>query len=253
MNPLILYNNIITESALESSALESGYNVQNIKDGRPYTFVKFANPGTNYIIVDPAANTNASAVAISGHNFGTVGATLTIQRWNGSEWVDITILDSNYVAGSNKNQLYYFGLLASTKFKIIITNTLGLPYVGVVSLSYALQMEYPPDGPRAPFTESIVADTEYSEDGNLLGTTIKYNPVMFTHTYTNLTRTFVQQSYLTFWNTHGKLLKPFFYSLDLDYEPDVFYGIIDPASVHQTPASNLNYYDELTLQMKGTI
>ena len=45
MNPLILYDNALTRGTLASSSLVSGYDVQNIKDQRPYTFIKFAAAG----------------------------------------------------------------------------------------------------------------------------------------------------------------------------------------------------------------
>ncbi len=246
MKPLILYDNLLVNGTLSSSTLESGSNVQNIRDYRPYTFVKFAAAGTNYIAVEFGQAFAIDSIAVCGHNLYSVSAQLKLQKYTTS-WIDIISESVN----SNNAFMFHFEQEQASKYRIQIINSVGKPYLGVAFIGKALEMEYPPDGPRSIYNESIIVDTEISKGGNLLGNTIRFNPIEINHNYSNLSKTFVQNSFITFWN-YAKTLKPFFYAIDLTNNPnDIFYVRLKEDSVLDMPQSNLNYVDMISLKMTG--
>jgi len=248
MNPIILYNNLLINGTLTSSALASGYDVQNVKDYRPYTIAKFAAAGSNYIQLDIAISTPVTTLAVCGHNFFTTGAALQLQSWNGTAWVNVT---GGSITPANDNAfMLYFTSVSSAKFKLVIINTVGLPFVGSLFIGAALLVEWPPSAPRAPYAEGIVADTEISKSGNLLGSILRYNPNDLSFSFTNLTRTWLKNNFLPFWN-YAKTLKPFFFCLDYTTEPEnVFYCTVKTEMQYAVQQSNLNYGD-VQLTMNG--
>lgn len=248
MNPLILYDNALTRGTLSSSTLDSGYDVQSIKDQRPYTHVKFDAAGTNYIRINCDTAEDVDCLGVCGHNLFTVGATLQLQGSNdGSNWNPVT---GGSITPTDDNAfMLKFTKVTAAYFKIVITNTLGLPYLGVCFIGEALQMEWPPDGPRSPIDESINADVAESKAGNMLGASVYFNPKEMNHIYGNLTRSWVQTYFDPFWET-AKQLNKFFYALDLTNEPKAC-GLcrLKKEYVKSTPASTLVYYDTLQLNM----
>jgi len=246
MKPQILYNNLLTNGTLTSSALETGSNVQNIRDYRPYTFVKFAAAGTNYIQVEFGQGFEVDTIAIIGHNLYSISAQFYLEKFT-TAWVEII----NESIESDNAFMFKFENEIASKYRIKIINSIGKPYLGVAFLGKSLEMEYPPDAPRSVYNESIEVDSEISKSGNLLGSIIRFNPIEINHSFSNLSKTFVQNSFLPFWN-YAKQLKPFFYAVDLSNNlHDVFYVRLKQESILEMPQSNLNYIDSINLQMIG--
>lgn len=252
MNPLILYDNALTRGTLSSTSLATGFNVQSIKDQRPFTQVKFAAAGSaNYIQCSFDAAEDIDCFAVVGHNLYTIGASLQLQGSNnGSDWNPIT--GGSKTPTDDNPFMLKFTKVTVAYLKIVISNTLGLPYLGTAFAAEALQMEQTADGPRIPYSEGIIKDSETSKDGNPLGTVLRYNPVTINHTYSNLTRSWIKSDYKPFWDNSGKLGNWFFYCTDLTNDPDeVFYCQFTDDARLETPQSILTYADSLQLNMLG--
>ncbi|MFA5803664.1 MAG: discoidin domain-containing protein [Melioribacteraceae bacterium] len=248
MNPILLYDNKLDTGTLASSALASG-SVENIRDGRPYTHVVFSAAGTNYISVDIGASKTVDCVAVVGHNLKTVGASFKVQ-YDNAGWIDVS---GGSITPTDDNAfMISFNSVTSSKFKLVITNSSGAPYVGVIYLGAKLLMPWPPDPAPVPFSEGINAETSESESGNILGSTVKSNPIEITHSFRLLTRTFISTYWLPFWNSYGKRMKPFFYAWDLTAIPgDVFFCVMKSSARFAAPVSMLTYVDELIIDMKA--
>jgi hypothetical protein len=250
MNPIFLYENKLDTGTLTSSTLAGGYSAENVRDCRPYTLVYFNAAGTNYIQIVLGAAASVDCIAVVGHNLKTVGASLKVQYNPGSGLTDVT--GATITPADDNAFMVSFASVSSTTFKIVITNSSGAPYVGVIYLGAKLLMPWPPDPAPVPFIEGINAETFESETGLILGNTVKGNPIDIAHNFKLLTRSWVNDSWLPFWNVYGKKLKPFFYAWDLTNAPkDVFYCTMKVSARLATPVSLLTYFDDLGVEMKG--
>lgn len=279
MNPVILFDNIMTEGAMSATSTDSNeaYDVDNLKDYRPYTKWKASGSGTQYISVTDLQEGSVSpvrsqtgwyiklqndallrqvssgvdtadAVGILNHNLGTIGATIKVQYKLSGVWTTILTLNPS----DDDPILAIFTSKSSEDWRIELSSMSALPEIGIIFLGVHLLFPWPPEAPVIPEEEGIKASTEYSGAGNLLGTVLAHNPRNINPRWTNLTRTWYTTFFLPFWDNHGKLIFPFFYAWDLTNRPDdIFYVSIDPAMVRREVLELLTYTKELTLQMKG--
>ena len=274
MNPIILFDNILTEGTLTATSTASGYDVDNLKDYRVYTKWKAAGTTNQYLswnmggIAKVRAQTGwyiklqnnallgaitgsvdtADAIGIVNHNLGTIGAQIDVQYYESGAWNTVLTLNPT----TDNAILSTFTSHTSGDWRIKLSGMSAAPEIGVMFLGVHLSFPWPPEAPVSPVREGIKSKTEISNTGNLLGTNLAFNPKTINHRFTNLTRTWFTTYYEPFWNNHAKLIYPFFYAWDLTNRPnDVFYGYIDDAIIQEEKLSLLNYNDELVLQMKG--
>jgi len=251
MNPRLLYDNFLTGATITSSTIASGYSNQNVIDGRPYTFAKFNAAGTNYIQGQFGAGVAVNCIGICGHNLKTVSASIAVKYSNnGSSWTTAT--GGTLTPLNDDAILLCFTAATATYWKVEISNAAGQPQIGVLFVGSYLEMPFPPDPAPVPYTENINAETFESETGNILGSSVKDNPIEIAHQFRLLTRTWVDTYFKPFWDGYGKALKPFFYAWDLTNAPnDVFYCTLKSSAKWATPVSTLNYYDSLTIEAKA--
>ena len=257
MTPKLLYKNLIVTASgtLGGSAVASGYDRENVIDCRPYTFWKASSSGTNSISVTFSAAQSVDSFGIVGHNFNTVGVSslkLYYDSDPGEEITTWTQLASYTVADDNAIMARASSPQSSKRFKVEFVNSSGQPYLGVLYIGAALSFEFPPSAPRAPYEESISGETFMSKSGNVLGQSVRFNPIRINHQFKLITRSWLTATFLTFWDSYGKALIPFFYAVDLDESTDeIFYCWIDPDHVHITPYRILTYAETLDLKMRG--
>lgn len=251
MNPVLLYDNKLLTATLSSSTLVSGYNVQTVKDMRPYTFVKFNAAGTNYVQGLWGAATAVNCVGIAGHNFATVSAVVSIEHsTNGSDWTEAATITPS----TNNTIIFSFASQTKAYWRVKVVNSSGLPYMAVVYFGVAILFDYPPNGPLSPFAENIIAEENESETGNLLGVNIKFNKIELSRLWEQQTKTFYDTYFKPFWNNHGKLLKPFFYADDLTARADEAHFVrIKKEFVNSPQYSRADIYDSIQLEMIGML
>jgi len=277
MNPVILFDNIMTEGAITATSTATDYDVDNLSDYRGYTKWKATGSGTQHITITDLLEGSsapvrsqtgwyiklqnnalleqvssgvdtADAIGILNHNLGTIGATIKVQYKLSGVWTTIATINPS----DDEAILETFTSKSSADWRIELSSMTAAPEIGVIFLGVHLLFPWPPEAPVIPEEEGIKAFSEYSGAGHLLGTVLAYNPVTINPRWTNLTRTWYSTSFLPFWDNHGKLIFPFFYAWDLTNRPDdIFYVSIDPGMVRMESLDLLTYTKELTLQMKS--
>ena len=248
--PIILYDNRLTDGTLVATDTETGYDVLNLIDLRPYTFWKAASHGTKYITVDCGAAKSADCLAIIGHNLYTAGATVSIESSpDNSSW---TVRLAGFTPTSDKAVLKTFTSASAQYWRIKIVTAAVAAYMAVALLGVKIQFEYPPETPYTPYAETAAADVERSKNGHILGVST-YNPVLNLQAQFGLvSRTWLDAYYIPFWQNHARLFKPFFFVWDLDtYSADVFFVSIGDDASLETPFSVLTNTDVLSLKMRG--
>lgn len=281
MNPLILFDNILAEGTLAVTSTATGYSINNIADYRSYTKWKAANTNTqnidltgisadgaagyvraqtgwyiklqNNALLQKVSGTveAADAIGIFNHNLGTIHATVKVQYWDGAAFQTAETLTPT----DDDPILETFTTQSATKWRIEISNCSAAAEIAVIFLGAQLEIPDSPDAPTVPVEEGIAVNSEYSEAGNLLGSTPSHFPININHQWTkapNITRTWYSTYFIPFWENHARDIYPFFYAWDLTNRPDdIRYVTINPGMSRREVLSLLTYSDELVLQMKG--
>ena len=245
MNPVILYNNKIKDATVTATSSATDYDVDYLKDNKTYTSWKATASGTNNIFVDFGASTSVTAWGIAVHNLD--GADLTLYKSSdNSLWFPVSSQfqvsgDSSILKLSGDTERYW---------KLEIVSTV-IPQIGVLYLGEYFTFDYPPESPVIPNRETIIAQSETSNAGHLLGTDVRYYSNTAQFAFKNITRTFYTTKLKVFWDLHARLLKGFFFAWDLTNRPDdVFYCKISEDSTIQEPLSLLDYVDEVSLNLR---
>lgn len=250
--PIILYDNRFLDGPITATDTDADtiYDVNSIKDWRPYTWWKGAALGTKYITVNCGSAKSADCLAIIGHNLFTSGATISVE--SSPDNADWTPRLAGFTVTTDKAFLKTFVSASAQYWRIKIVTAAIAVQIAVALLGVKLQFEYPPDAPYVPYTETPVADVERSKDGQILGVST-YDPVLqIIAQFSNITRTWLDAYYIPFWQIHARLLKPFFFVWDLDtYPNDVFFVSIDESMALETPFSVLSLVDAIVLKMRG--
>lgn len=249
MNPVILYQNCFASGTLTASETASGFDVANVVDFRPYTLWKGTLTNPLYITMNCGAAVAADALGICGHTLGTCGATIDLEHSaNGSNWTSLGI---GYAPSDDAPILKLFNSATKQYWRLKITGHTIAPVIGVLMVGPRLTFPYPPETPHIPFDEGIVAASEISKTGNLLGSVINYKPIDIAVDFGLLPRTFVFDTYKPFWDNHASNLKPFFWAFDASaYGTLVYYAMMDPATRFQAPLTTLSYVDRLSFRLK---
>ena len=245
MEPVILYNNKIKDATVTSTSSATNHDVDYLKDNKTYTSWKATASGTNNIFVDFGSSTLVSAWGIAVHNLDGADLTLYTSSDN-SLWFPVSSQfqvsgDSSILKLSGDTERYW-------KLEIVSSN---IPQIGVLYLGEYFTFDYPPESPVIPNRESIVAQSETSNGGHLLGTDVRYYSNTAQFTFKNITRTFYTNKLKVFWDEQARLLRGFFFAWDLtNRADDIFYCKISEDSKMQEPLSLLNYVDEVNLNLQ---
>lgn len=237
-------NGTLTASATNA---DSSFSVDNIIDWRSYTLWKSTSIQDVTIEIDIGSAKAADCIGIFNHNLKTAGALIKVQYYDGS-WKDAY----QFVASNDKTQLKVFDSKSGTKWRVAISSLGRVPYIGIIYIGSKLEFQWPPVSPVSPVEESMELEGEYSRAGNFLGALLTYNPIRISQRFTLVTRNWYDANFKPFWRNHGKLLRPFFYAVDLENNADDVYWLqFDPGYVRRNPFSLLTYYDEFTLDLMG--
>lgn len=255
-DPIILYDTILDTGTVTATDTASGYSVDNLSDLRPYTTWKAASSGDKDIDVDFGSAVTVDMVGIGpNHNLETVSAQLIV--YSSTDDITYARRSSNtfFPAPDNKPFLVdttLLGTVSARYWRVRLTSTSAAAEMGVLLMGAKLAMPKRPRNPVRLLDEGIVARGEISKSGHLLGVTNRYNPIKVNLTFNFLTHTFVYGDYQTFWDSHGKLLKPFFFALDLDnFATDVFFVRFTAKSRFAFPQVFRDTIQTLTIQLEG--
>jgi hypothetical protein len=252
--PFILYDNIFDNTVTATDTEATGdYNVAYIQDLRPYTYWKAASLGTKHLTIDAGAATAADSLAIFSHNLGTASATVSLESsttgaWGGEEVEQI----AGFVPTTDLVIMKTFTSATIRYWRVKIVTAGVAPYLGVCILGARLDFPVYPDSPFTPKTEAINATAEISKGGHLLGVTSRYSPLSFSVNLTWPPMSWVDGDFKTFWENHGRQVKPFFWVPNFTTWADRTYFVRFPASFSlSAPQSDTTNADNLMLSFEG--
>lgn len=254
MNPIILYDNgLLNYNTISVSSTASGYNKFNTLDARLFTGWKPNSAGSNYIQYEFTAENTFDTLGIAGHNLNTCNATIKLEAYN-LEILTWTTLINNFTVSNDYDFLKTFENedTGNNYYKLSITTSSVAPELAVVFIGNRLTMEYPPDAPFIPITETMTSETQVNERGYMLGIVQSMTTVKCNHSFSYLTQSFIDNYYMPFWNNHAKLRKDLFYSWDNQNFPEnCIYGRFSSDYVLEMNKSILNYVDSLMVVVEG--
>lgn len=244
MNPLILYNNKALNASISVTGTSGGYDKNNMLDYRSYTYWKAGTGGTNYITIQFSSNEKIDSLGICGHNL--LGMSIDIEYYNAG-WINLTtksVLDYNAF-------LLKFTETEDIDYRIKITSSIT-PKIAVMFLGKAMEFPYPPNTPITPFEESMIGEYLQSKTGNLLGSSTRFNVIKQNHEFRNFNKSWLNNSFIPFWENHGKKMLPFFYAWDHENaENEVFYTRFTAETALNAQRRSLNIVDNLQLNLIG--
>lgn len=213
MEPFILYDNIFDSTTTATDTDSTGdFAAAYIADLRPYTYWQSTSIGLKYLTIDAGAATAADTLIILGHNLNTASTTVTLQSSTTGAWAGEEV---DQVAGfdpSNDLVICKTFTEATVRYwRVKLLSADAAPYIGVCMLGSRLDFPVYPDSPFTAKSESVNATSEVSKGGHLLGVTTRYTPQSFNVNFTWPAMSFVDGDFTTFWENHGRQLKPFFW------------------------------------------
>jgi hypothetical protein len=261
-SPKILYENIlnVTTATLTATTWASGYDYQNVLDWRTHTLWKGSSATALEFTLDLGAGGDraANCIGICAHNLNTANYKITVQdSTNGTTWTDRLAATQ---ATSDDVLMSTFSESTNRYWKVALTSsaiTTAVPYIAVMALGTALEFPRPPLIGASPVNESIVAKSNRSQTGILLGNVIKYHPMSLNLNFNYLPSTFFRSTsgapanYGTFWKNHGRYLLPFFvnFSADTYQEARYFMRLADNTDFTMPLQDSTGLVQSLTLNL----
>ncbi len=255
MNPVILYDNLLERGTLSSpQGTDPNAPVSMVIDGRPFTRVRFTDPGTwNTIVVELPAAETSDTFALASHN---LAAGDIINRYHSDDGTTWTGAGSHIMIGTEDPIIFTTGTSSAHKWWRLAINTAAsgntTPEIGIAMIGNRLEIPQKPETPYTPVDEQIIEEAAHSKTGHLLGSVVRYSKLSINARFKNVDRSFVFGDFKTFWEQHARQRKPFFYAWDLDAFPDQVY-YVRHAGRHRTPLSIASLVDQLDLQMEGVL
>lgn len=255
-NPIILYDNRFLDSDLITATGEDAdYPIENLTDYRTYTFWKDdAFSGSRYITVDCGASKSADCLAIAGHNLYSIGATISVESSSDNFSADVNERLAGFAPSSNYALMKTFNTANQRYWRLKIINATEEPRIAVLLIGDRLDFPYPPITPYAPYSEGIESLTHVGKTGATLGSVIQYHPIIISPRFELLTTAWVFGDLKTFWDSHGKLLKPFFWAWDLVTYPTQVYFVVFAVGQKFNPTLKVaNRVESIAFKMLGRI
>ena len=228
--PQFLFDNRFEDGTpVASQAVETGFSVLSIIDGRPYKQWKQGNTTVpSYITVNAGSALAADTIGIIGHNFNTAGVTYKVEYS-----IDNFAADTNdaFAAYAPTDDLAIFKTFTTqTKqyWRVTFTATTLAPFAGVIILGERLTFEKYPMKGFDPDRVKIVAETSKSKGGNILGSIINYHDRNISMAMKLNSESFINNTFKPAWESHLKLLKPFFFAWDITNHASQVYFVKVP-------------------------
>jgi hypothetical protein len=168
-NPRIGWHTLATASNITATSSATGYPAANAAN--PLTFLKWRATGTGVqtITIDCGVAEDVNYFALAGHNLGTDGANIKLQRSSdGSSWTDVTsarVLANDYAFMEEFEDVDY------RYYRLHITPVSLAPEVAVLHIGRVLRMERRIYVGHKPITlnRRTTVSSGVSENGAFLG------------------------------------------------------------------------------------
>lgn len=254
MEPFILYDNVFDTSVTATDTEAIGdFAAAFIQDLRTYTTWRAASSGTKYLTIDAGSAVAVDTLAILSHNLGTVSATISLESSTTGAWAGEEV---EQIAGFNPSTdlaiMKTFTQATVRHWRVKIVTGSFAAEIGVCMIGERMDFPVFPDSPFTPKSEGINATAEISKGGHLLGVTSRFSPIDIMVSFTYPAMSFIDGDFKTFWENHGRQVKPFFWVPNFTEWPDRINFVRFPASFSLAVAqSDTTNADSLTLQFEG--
>lgn len=213
-NPAILYDNRLDNGTPVSSVtVDTGYDVLNLRDWRNYTFWQATGAGPFYLTVNCASAKTADTLVIHKHNFGTIGATVSLECSSDNFSADTTVALAGFVPTNDKIIYKQFTSVSKQYWRLKITvPSSSSPRIGILCFGDRLNFPYGVTAPYDPLPQKVQSESNSSQAGNLLGSIVDYYELNPKPQWQYLSATWVRDTFMTFWDNHAQGMTPFFWS-----------------------------------------
>jgi len=251
--PMILYSNVLASGVTATNTAAGDYSVDYLYDLRPYTYWRAASFGTRYITMDAGAAVAVDSLAIYKHNLGTAAATVSLESSATGAWAgEQTERVAGFVPTTDFVIFKTFAQVSVRYWRIKIVTDAIAPEMAVAMIGAAMDFPVFPDSPFTPLSESVNATAETSKGGHLLGVTSYYSPISVDVGFTWPPMSFVDGDFKTFWDNHGRRLKPFFWVPNFSQWAGKIYFVRFPDNFTlAVPQSDTTNADTLRLKFQG--
>lgn len=252
MGSYIGYFSLFEVGTLTATTTDTGFSVNNLKDKRDYTYWQSSNTSDQTLELDLSATAYSASpvryLAFAGHNLYTASATVHLDGYNGSSWIDDIL---SFDPGSDNPVMKTFAAITYSKYRVRLTGLAAKARIGVIGLGAVVQFDYPPDAPFSHKDYTGIVKGETSVKGNILGLSWDYTEHKITAKYSWLTKTFFTNYWDTFYRTHAQYGLPFFYAWDYTNDPDTCYYVRMEEPRTSMPQVTSNLIEGLEFTMIG--
>ncbi len=246
MNPIILYNGYISNNDISVTTL-TNQSIGNVIDGNVHSSWESGDTSSYIMRLEFESSREVDSLLIGNHNLGTKSAEVEVYKYeNPNEILSKLIYNDNTTLFKMPAPSTYH------KFDIEVDSDNDNHKIGFLYLGKSIEFPYPPDAPLLPFSEGISPKFEIPQSGNLLSSEKRFNPISISHSFSNISKQWIDDNYMPFWNNWAKRGMPFVYAWDLDNRPDDIFKVwFSGEHIHALPVTHSNYVENLTLNMTG--
>lgn len=237
--PVFLYDNILEDGTLAADDTAAGYSVNDIKDRRVFKLWKGnTSAGKSVTLSGLSPAQSANTLFIINHNFGTIGADIVLQYWDGAAWQNVTPDVGGWPVSPSSDAmiLLTFAAQSATQWRLNMSSMSAAPQIGVLLLGTRLTMEKYLDG-FDPNNETAQNDATTSKSGHTLGVTRSVSPYTKDLTFQNCTDAWVRANWDPAWNVI-KLGDMFVLAWDITNHPSDLYYVRVPDGHTRSSAYN---------------
>jgi hypothetical protein len=252
--PAILWNNLIASATLTVTDTAAGYDKENLKDWRNFTYWVAGSAADKTIIIDLGSPKSCDSFAIVGHNLATAGASVNLESHTANAWTgDQAERVAAFEPTTDKALAKTFTAAQARYWRITIGSSPSVaPQLAIVFLGAKMAFPIYPDAPLDYITEDMNITREDSKGGYMLGNTVYYTPTSASVTFTYFPLSFCTSDYDVFWAQHGRLGKPFFYLPDLgSWASDVRFVRLPASYKYRKQLADNLYLSSLQLEFEG--
>jgi len=249
--PLIGWRNVVTVSNVTATNENPNYLALNLANPSTVLTWLAANNATQYLTVTLNSPAPVDYLAVARHNFGTVGATLTVERKVDGVWEEIA---GPVLPGDDTHILFRFAEIEPEGVRLKITGASAAPTLAVLYVGKLLVMERGVniDTPHTPlnFGRSTQVSQGWSDAGDYLGTIVTGRYCEATEQFSHLSPGWYRSEFDPFVSFAAE--NPFFYVWrPSEYPNEVGFAKLT-ADVKPSLAPKTNRFS-VQLQMRGVL
>lgn len=203
-NPKLFYHNVL-DGALTASTTASGYNVNNLRDWRPYTWWKAT--------ALPATITRDYGSAVAADYALVYGEAATYEiRGSTDNFGASDVLVGTITLTATGLGLVTFASVSYRYWRVRQTGS-GTPAVAIAAIGAALEMPVPLDSGFDPIGRKVMGQVNRSSDGHPLGRVIDFEQWEAKIKFSWCAWSFARNTFLPAWSAHLRS-KPFGFCWD---------------------------------------